>query len=78
MTYRLGVVSDVHGDVHALVDALRVIDAMGCDAIVCAGDCVDYGLFVEETLALLARRAIPTVRGNHDRWALDGDYRRVD
>jgi putative phosphoesterase len=75
MTYRLAVVSDVHGDVHALVDALRVIDAMGCDAIVCAGDTVDYGLFPNETLALLAERAIPTVRGNHDRWAFDRDYR---
>ena len=75
MTYRLAVISDVHADVHALQDALRHIDAKGCDAIVCAGDCVDYGLFANETLALLARRAIPTVRGNHDRWALDGDYR---
>jgi len=75
MTYRLAVVSDVHGDVHALVDALRVIDAMGCDAIVCAGDTIDYGLFPNETVALLAERAIPTVRGNHDRWARDGDYR---
>jgi putative phosphoesterase len=75
MTYRLAVVSDVHGDVHALVDALRVIDAMGCDAIVCAGDCVDYGCFPNETLALLAERKIPTVRGDHDRWAFDRDYR---
>jgi predicted phosphodiesterase len=75
MTYRLAVVSDVHGDVHALVDALRVIDAMGCDAVVCAGDTVDYGPFPSETLALLAERAIPTVRGNHDRWAFDRDYR---
>ena len=75
MTFRLAVVSDVHGDVHALGDALRVIDAMGCDATVCAGDTVDYGLFPNETLALLAERAIPTVRGNHDRWAFDRDYR---
>jgi predicted phosphodiesterase len=75
MTYRLAVVSDLHADVHALVDALRRIDAMGCDAIVCAGDCVDYGCFPNETLALLAERKIPTVRGNHDRWARDGDYR---
>ena len=75
MTFRLAVVSDVHADLYALRDALRQIDAMGCDAIVCAGDCVDYGVFADETLDLLAQRAIPTVRGNHDRWALDGDYR---
>jgi putative phosphoesterase len=75
MTYRLAVVSDLHGDVHALMDALRAIDRMGCDAVVCAGDCVDYGLFPNETLALLAERKVPTVRGNHDRWAFDRDCR---
>jgi predicted phosphodiesterase len=72
---RLAIISDLHADVHALGDALRMIDAMGCDAIVCAGDTVDYGLFPNETLALLAERKIPTVRGNHDRWARDGDHR---
>ena len=75
MTYRLAVVSAVHGDVHALEDALRHIDAMGCDAIVCAGDTVDFGRYPNETVALLAKRGIPTVRGNHERWSLDGDYR---
>jgi predicted phosphodiesterase len=70
MTYRLAVLSDVHADLYALRDALRQIDAMGCDAIVCAGDTVDYGLFPNETIALLAQRAIPTVRGNHDRWGI--------
>jgi len=75
VTYRLAVISDVHADLYALRYALRQIDAMGCDSIVCAGDCVDYGVFGDETLALLAQRAIPTVRGNHDRWALDRDYR---
>jgi predicted phosphodiesterase len=71
VTYRLAIVSDVHADLHALEDALRCIDAMGCDAIVCAGDTVDYGSFPNETLALLEARGIPIVRGNHDRWALD-------
>jgi len=69
MTYRLAIFSDVHGDVHALSDALRAIESMGADEIVCAGDLVDYGLFPDETIALLAERKIPCVRGNHDRWA---------
>ncbi len=65
---RLGFITDVHADVHALQDALRELDRLGCDPIVCGGDVVDYGLFPEETLALLRRRKIPCVRGNHDRW----------
>ena len=70
--FRLGIVTDVHGDVHALADALAQIDRLGCDQIVCCGDVVDYGLFPDETIDLLAGRRIPTVRGNHDRWAIEG------
>ena len=67
---RIAFVSDVHGDVHALRDALRLIDEMRISVIVCLGDVIDYGCFPDETLALLAEREIPTLRGNHDRWAL--------
>ena len=51
---RIALFSDVHADLHALHDALSRIDALRCDLIVCAGDLVDYGLFPEETLELLA------------------------
>lgn len=66
---RLAIITDVHGDVHALRDALAQIDQLGVDEILCCGDLVDYGLFPEETLALLRERRIVTIRGNHDRWA---------
>ncbi len=66
---RIAIISDIHADLHALQDALRMIDALGCDRVVCAGDLVDYGLFPEETIALVRERRIPCVRGNHDRWA---------
>jgi putative phosphoesterase len=69
--FRLAVISDVHADLHALTDALLQIDRLRCDAIVCAGDLVDFGLFPDETLSLLAERRIPTARGNHDRWAVE-------
>lgn len=63
--------TDVHADVHALRDALAQIDMLGVDQILCCGDLVDYGLFPEETLALLRERRIVAIRGNHDRWALE-------
>lgn len=74
---RIAVISDVHADVHALQDALSEIDRLDCDRIVCAGDILHYGLFPEETVALLRERRIPCVRGNHDRWAV-GDASTVD
>jgi putative phosphoesterase len=67
---KLAVITDVHADVHALRDALKQIDSLGCDRVVCCGDVVDYGLFPEETIALLRERKVMTIRGNHDRWAV--------
>jgi len=68
---RLAVFTDLHADVHALRDALVQIERLGCDAVVCAGDLVDYGCFPEETLRLLIEKNIPCIRGNHDRWATE-------
>jgi predicted phosphodiesterase len=65
---RIAIISDVHADVHALTEALAQIDRMGCEGVLCAGDLVDCGLFPDETVARLQERAIPCIRGNHDRW----------
>jgi putative phosphoesterase len=67
---RIGIIADVHADVHALQDALAQIECAGCTMVLCAGDVVGYGLFPEETITLLRERAVICVRGNHDRWAL--------
>ena len=63
--------SDLHADVHVLQDALHTIYQLNCDGIVCAGDVIDYGLFPDEVIGLLIQHNIPTIRGNHDRWALE-------
>lgn len=65
--------SDVHADLPMLQAALKEMARRGCDRIVCLGDVVDYGVFPEETIALLVAQGIPTIRGNHDRWAITGD-----
>jgi putative phosphoesterase len=69
-TVRLAFITDVHGDLHALEDALATAEREGCSLIVCGGDVVDTGRYPNETITLLRERKIPTVRGNHDRWAV--------
>ena len=69
-SFRLGIVTDVHADVHCLASALRHMRTLGCGAVVCCGDLVDLGFFPEETIDLHRRDRIPCVRGNHDRWAV--------
>jgi predicted phosphodiesterase len=75
---RLAFVTDVHGDLHALEDALRIAADEGCEVVVCGGDVVDTGRYPNETIALLRARSIPTVRGNHDRWAVDRETKARD
>jgi putative phosphoesterase len=73
MSTRLAVISDVHADVHALRDALEIIDRLGIETV-CCGDLIDYGLFPDETLSLLRERKIVSIRGNHDRWAIKDSH----
>ena len=73
MPTKLALLSDIHGDIHALDEALRAIDELGCELALCAGDLVDFGLFPGEVIARLMDRGVPTVLGNHDRWAFERD-----
>lgn len=59
------VVSDIHGNFHAL---RAVLEAAGSwDALWNLGDAVGYGANPNEVLDLLRARAAVNVRGNHDR-----------
>jgi putative phosphoesterase len=68
---KLGLISDVHGDPIALELAWSHLIVMGADRIVCAGDLVGYGPFPDRVVAFVRDRGIDSVRGNHDRWALE-------
>jgi putative phosphoesterase len=66
----MGLISDIHGDPAALERAWTHLTTMGVDRIVCAGDLVGYGPFPDQVIEFLRDHQIPSVRGNHDRWAL--------
>lgn len=63
---RVGVLSDVHGNLPALEAAIAWLERQGVDAWLCAGDLVGYGpdpaACVERVLGLGAH----TVAGNHE------------
>ncbi|WP_411964916.1 metallophosphoesterase family protein [Haloferax sp. YSMS24] len=62
---RLGVISDVHGNLPALDTVLS--DMPSVDHVVCAGDVVGYNPWPDECVTELVERDVPTVSGNHDR-----------
>lgn len=68
---KLGLISDIHGDSLALELAWSHLTVMGADRIVCAGDLVGYGPHPDRVVSFVADHQIASVRGNHDRWALE-------
>ena len=65
---RLGLISDVHGNLPALE---AVLDALaGVDRLLCAGDLVGYGPFPDKCVTRVAEAGAVTVAGNHDLIAL--------
>lgn len=63
---KLAVLSDVHGNMHALDAVLAHIDQQDADLILCLGDLVGYGAFPDEVVQTIRERNIPTIRGNYD------------
>jgi diadenosine tetraphosphatase ApaH/serine/threonine PP2A family protein phosphatase len=60
------VLSDVHGNLHALEAALASVDRDAPDEIWCLGDLVGYGPRPNRCCALVAERADVCLIGNHD------------
>ncbi len=63
---RVGIISDVHGNLEALEQVLRAVDAERCDEIVFLGDAVGYGPQPDACVAAIARHAVTSILGNHD------------
>ena len=70
---RLAVIADIHANLLALEAVVADIRIRRVDATINLGDNVAGPLWPRETVELLATLALPTVRGNHDRWLVDRD-----
>ena len=63
---RVAVISDIHGNAHALTATLEAIDGVGVDAIWCLGDIVGYGPRPNRCCAVVRERTDLCLVGNHD------------
>lgn len=69
---RLAVISDVHGNLHALDAVLEDIARQGVDTTVALGDFVSGPSDPSGVADRFIELDMPSVRGNHDRFITDG------
>jgi diadenosine tetraphosphatase ApaH/serine/threonine PP2A family protein phosphatase len=63
---RVAVVSDIHGNIHALEAVLAALEQEAPDELWCLGDLVGYGARPNECCAAIEARADLCLVGNHD------------
>ena len=68
---RLGVLADIHGNLHALERVLDCLATENVDKYICAGDLVGYGPHPNECVARMENIGALCVAGNHDLIALE-------
>ena len=63
---RIAVISDIHGNLAALVSVWADLESQQPDAVYCLGDLVGYGAHPNEVVEFIRHREIPTLMGNYD------------
>ncbi len=71
----VAVLSDVHGNLEALVAVLADADAQGATELFNLGDMVGYGPEPEACVQLLRSRGVPSLLGNHEHGLLEAQAR---
>lgn len=66
----IALISDIHGNLDALIAVLREIDAAKVDHVVCLGDVIGYGPEPGPCVDLVDRICDVVILGNHDEAAL--------
>lgn len=60
------VITDLHSNLHALTAVMEIIEARGCDEILCLGDIAGYGAQPVEVINLVQEKGALCIQGNHD------------
>ena len=63
---RYGVISDIHGNLEALLATLELLESKSIERIVCLGDIVGYNADPDRCAALLRDCDALAISGNHD------------
>ncbi|MDD3726517.1 MAG: metallophosphoesterase family protein [Candidatus Ratteibacteria bacterium] len=70
---RIGIISDVHGNLEALISSLLFLKDR-TDFLVVLGDVVGYGPDPEECIGIIKTKANLILKGNHEEGIITGNY----
>ena len=76
MNHSIALISDIHGNAHALIAVLDDIARRGITETICLGDVVGYGGSPSECIDLVRANASACIQGNHD--AMVGSDRGIE
>ena len=74
---RIGLIGDVHAEHQRLAAAITHLQELEAEVLICTGDIVDGTGCPDTSIDLLRSHQVRTVRGNHDRWVLEGKARHI-
>ncbi len=63
---RIAIISDIHSNIEALTEVMRVVDKSKVDRLVSLGDIVGYGASPNPCCDIVRQNAEVTLLGNHD------------
>ncbi|MBP7654294.1 metallophosphoesterase family protein [Candidatus Dependentiae bacterium] len=65
------IISDIHSNLHALESILNDAKTFMPEKYICLGDCIGYGVFVNETISRIRNVCDYVIPGNHDWGVID-------
>jgi putative phosphoesterase len=75
---RIAILSDIHGNLHALKEVIKDLNSQDIESIVLLGDLIDYGMQSNETVGLIkekfSSKIICNIWGNHEKAILTKDF----
>jgi predicted phosphodiesterase len=67
---KYGIIADIHANLEALENALRVLEAERVEKILCLGDVIGYNADPVACLKLAREKCAVVIQGNHERMVL--------
>lgn len=75
---KVAILSDIHGNLHALKEVIRDINGQDVESIILLGDLIDYGMQSNESVELIRKEFSPkiifNIWGNHEKAILTEDF----